>query len=53
MGKELTQTGAAQGKRRLHAMAYEAARKRTVLYGGVGPTMNTWEWDGRQRTQIH
>ncbi len=42
-------------------MAYDAARKRTVLYGGVGPDLNgvtrayddTWEGDGQQWTQIH
>jgi len=42
------------GARALSAMAYDAARKRTVLYGGQGPNgtggtqyfFDTWEWDG-------
>jgi hypothetical protein len=30
-------------------MAYDAARQRTVVYGG---TLGTWEWDGAQWMQI-
>lgn len=31
-----------------HAMAYDAARQRSVLFGGQGGTLrdDTWEWDG-------
>ena len=35
--------------RRSHAMAYDAARQRVVLFGGVGANgalADTWEWDG-------
>ncbi len=35
--------------RRNFGMAYDAARRRTVLYGGwvdTGPENDTWEWDG-------
>ena len=34
--------------RRLHAMAFDSARQRTVLFGGEvgGITNDTWEWDG-------
>jgi hypothetical protein len=38
-----------------HALAYDAARKRTVLYGGLGPggpLADTWEWDGSFWTQV-
>jgi hypothetical protein len=27
-------------------MVYDAARDRTVLYGGIGGPADTWEWDG-------
>ena len=29
-----------------HAMAYDAARRRTVLFGGQNGLGDTWEWDG-------
>jgi hypothetical protein len=29
-----------------HAMAYDAARQRVVLFGGGGTLSDTWEWDG-------
>jgi hypothetical protein len=34
--------------RRLHTMAYDEGRQRTVIYGGLGPSAltDTWEWDG-------
>jgi hypothetical protein len=38
-----------------HALAYDSARKRTVLFGGwSGSTSltDTWEWDGQSWTQI-
>jgi hypothetical protein len=41
-----------------HAMAYDAARGRVVLYGGVLPGENhaffddTWEWDGQRWTRM-
>ena len=37
-----------------HAMAYDSARKRTVLFGGFttsGETADTWEWDGKNWTR--
>jgi len=43
------------GKRFMHAMCYDRARNRTVLYGGSDGTQtlaDTWEWDGRQWKQI-
>jgi hypothetical protein len=51
---EIRPPGATPGPRRLHAMAYDAARDRTVLYGGAGPRpsggtdvySDTWEWNG-------
>ena len=36
-------------------MAYDATRKRTVLFGGsrTGPALSeTWEWDGKSWTQV-
>jgi Galactose oxidase, central domain len=40
--------------RQLHAMAYDSARQRTVLFGGAGTGRfgDTWEWDGRNWIQI-
>ena len=41
--------------RHLHAMAYDNARQRTVLFGGSTGTSqlsDTWEWDGKKWTQI-
>ena len=39
-----------------HAMAYDQARNRTVLYGGTGLPgslrNDTWEWDGTNWTQV-
>ena len=38
-----------------HAMAYDAARQRVVLFGGetrVGRQNDTWEWDGRAWTEV-
>jgi hypothetical protein len=34
------------------AMAYDAARKRTVLFGGRGATNDTWEWNGTAWRQV-
>lgn len=53
-------TGAAPSPRRNHAMAYDAARGKVVLYGGFfetweeGPIYlaDTWEWDGSVWTEI-
>ncbi|MBK8977824.1 MAG: PD40 domain-containing protein [Planctomycetes bacterium] len=41
-----------------HAMAYDAARQRVVLFGGYIASSNTdsaetWEWDGTDWTQLH
>ncbi|HKQ47741.1 MAG TPA: kelch repeat-containing protein [Phycisphaerae bacterium] len=41
--------GPAPSARNYHAMAYDAARGRTVLFGGQnagGNLADTWEWDG-------
>ncbi len=44
----LRRTGVAPPVRRRHAMAYDAARRRVVLFGGQGASYlnDTWEWDG-------
>lgn len=34
------------------AMAYDSARGRTVLFGGVASPADTWEWDGRVWTNV-
>jgi len=54
---EIKMTGPTPGKRGLHAMAYDAARGKTVLYGGKDFTTgkildDTWEWDGQQWAQV-
>jgi hypothetical protein len=40
--------------RRDHAMAYDSARQRVVLFGGlrISSLADTWEWDGKNWTQI-
>jgi hypothetical protein len=41
-------------RRTEHALAYDSARGRTVLFGGSGPDGllgDTWEWDGSAWTQ--
>lgn len=37
-----------------HAIAYDKARGRTVLFGGFGASVfgDTWEWDGTAWTQV-
>ena len=38
-----------------HAMVYDSARQRTVLFGGntkTGNSTDTWEWDGKNWAQI-
>jgi len=38
-----------------HEMAYDAARKRVVLFGGanvLGRLNDTWEWDGRAWAEV-
>ncbi|MAG57956.1 MAG: hypothetical protein CMJ83_16855 [Planctomycetes bacterium] len=46
----------APSARSMSAMAYDAARQRTVLFGGGSPTGatlgDTWEWDGTNWTSI-
>jgi hypothetical protein len=44
------------GKRFVHAMAYDAARNKTVLYGGgdePATADDTWEWDGKRWTKVN
>ncbi|MCI0556825.1 MAG: hypothetical protein L0287_38285 [Anaerolineae bacterium] len=55
--KEIKTAG--PSKRSGHVMAYDPARRRTVLYGGGSydgrvskKYDDTWEWDGQQWTQI-
>jgi hypothetical protein len=55
----ITPTSTLPPSRGSHAMAYDSARQRTVLFGGyVGmvfsgsPVADTWEWDGKNWTQI-
>jgi cysteine-rich repeat protein len=51
----VTPTGASPSARSDHAMAYDAARKRVVLFGGVtgGTTRgDTWAWDGKTWTEV-
>ena len=42
-------------QRRSHAMAYDTARERVVLFGGFGAasarSAQTWEWNGNQWTE--
>ena len=33
-------------------MTYDENRHRVVLFGGPGPSNETWEWDGRTWTQL-
>jgi len=52
---EIPLTGDSPGPRALHAMGYDAARGRTVLYGGndgTGVRDDTWEWDGARWTRV-
>lgn len=51
----ITPTGASPSARADHAMAYDAARKRVVLFGGfAGGTSrgDTWTWDGKTWTEV-
>lgn len=44
-----TSSGPAPAPRAWHAMAFDASRRRTVMFGGVtadGLAGDTWEWDG-------
>jgi hypothetical protein len=51
---ERTPTGASPPARDSHAMAYDSARGKVVLFGGYGgdayPLQDTWEWDGASGT---
>src|SRR5262245_39660882 len=52
--KEIKTSG--PGKRFVHAMAYDAARGKTVLYGGgvnESKPDDTWEWDGKQWAKVN
>ncbi|WP_437639501.1 Kelch repeat-containing protein [Sorangium sp. So ce854] len=51
----ITPTGTAPSARADHAMAYDAARQRVVLFGGFAGGASrddTWSWDGRTWTQV-
>jgi hypothetical protein len=63
-GVQWSQVGDAMGDappaRYRHAMAYDSARKRVVLFGGatgsdpITTTVDdTWEWDGSRWTEMH
>ena len=45
---ERTPASAAPPSARMHAMAYDSARRRVVLFGGYASAAlgDTWEWDG-------
>jgi hypothetical protein len=50
---EIRQAPNGPGPRDHHAMAYDVARRRTVIYGGTlgtgqGWATGTWEWDGQR-----
>jgi hypothetical protein len=52
--KEVKASG--PGKRFVHAMAYDAGRGKTVLYGGgtePSTSADTWEWDGLNWKQVN
>jgi hypothetical protein len=49
---EIPLTGPTPGHRYQPVMVYDRARRRTVLYGGIGGTSDTWEWDGRRWERI-
>jgi hypothetical protein len=38
--------GPSPSPRQWHNMAYDPGRERVVLFGGVGPLSDLWEWDG-------
>lgn len=57
-GETWTQfTGPGPGSREGALMAYDAARGRSVLFGGSTPDMqihgDTWQWDGQEWTQVN
>jgi len=52
---EIQPDGPSPPARERHAMAYDVARGRTVLFGGqqgVTELSDTWEWDGSRWTEI-
>jgi len=52
---EIKYNGASPGKRYMHAMAYDEARNRTILYGGGNGEIifgDTWEWDGKRWKKV-
>jgi len=50
---EIGLSGPTPGPRYQPVMVYDRARRRTVLYGGLGRgSGGTWEWDGRRWTEI-
>jgi len=49
---EITLTGPTPGARFGAAMVYDAARNRTVLFGGRRDDKSIWEWDGKRWEEI-
>jgi hypothetical protein len=53
---QITALGVRPSGRQRHALAYDSARGRTVLYGGRDASTNAlsdaWEWDGAQWMEI-
>jgi hypothetical protein len=53
---QVTGSAVAPRARRFHALTYDSARGRVVLYGGVASNDSTlsdaWEWDGAQWSEI-
>lgn len=44
--------GVAPPARTNHALAYDGARERVVMFGGFAASNETWEWDGAGWTQM-
>ena len=50
----LRSTPSSPSPRLSHALAYDSARGRPILFGGLGPSValgDTWEWDGQGWTR--
>jgi hypothetical protein len=55
---QMTPAGVTPRARKGHALAYDAARQKTVLFGGIAGTQlvdrmeDTWTWDGAAWTRV-
>jgi hypothetical protein len=50
--REIRLAGPTPGHRYQPVMVYDRARRKTVLYGGIGGSAETWEWDGRRWERV-